>query len=116
MQADSIGRPISKNHRLEEQDHLMRLASIISVFLLLACVSPVQEAGQNATSAAVHAGEPIAGDTQAREAWWPVRFADENQCIIKGDEAGTDAFAQCVRTAIEQQNRPHRCTYCRSLD
>jgi hypothetical protein len=95
---------------------LMRVASIIPVFLLLACVAPAQQAGPQAASAAIHAGEPIAGNAQARGAWWPIRFADENQCIIKGYQSGTDAFAQCVSTTMEQQNRPHRCTYCRSLD
>jgi hypothetical protein len=48
---------------------LMRLASIIALFLLLTCLSPAQQAGQNATSAAVDPGEPIAGDTQAQDAW-----------------------------------------------
>jgi hypothetical protein len=91
---------------------LMRLASIIPVFLLLACAAPAQQAGPQA----IHAAEPIAGNAQARGAGWPVRLADENQCIIKGHQAGTEAFAQCVSTTMEQQNRPHRCTYCRSLD
>jgi hypothetical protein len=95
---------------------LMRLASVIPVFLLLSCVSPAQQAGQQAAAAAIHAGEPIAGNAQAREALWSVRFADENQCTIKGYQAGTQAFVQCVRTTIEEQSRPHRCTYCRSLD
>jgi hypothetical protein len=63
---------------------LVRLASLISVVSLMACVSPAQQTRQQAAGAAMHAGEPIAGDRQAREAWWPVRFADENQCIIQG--------------------------------
>ena len=97
---------------------LMRSAGIISVVSLVACVSPAQQAGQQASGAAIHvrAGEPVAGDMQAMEAWWPVRFADENQCIIKGYQVGTDAFAQCVRTTIEQQRTPHRPDYFRSLD
>jgi hypothetical protein len=95
---------------------LMRFASSISVISLVACVSPVQQAELQATGAAVRAGEPIAGHTQALEAWWPVGFADENQCIINGYQIGTDAFAQCVGTIMERESRPRRCTYCRSLN
>jgi len=73
---------------------LMRLAGIISVVSLVACVSQAPQPGQQATGAAIHAGEPIAGNLQAREAWWPVRFADQNQCRIEGFQEGTDAFAQ----------------------
>ena len=40
----------------------------------------------------------------------------ENQCIIEGYRAGTDAFDQCVKTATEQQLKPHRPDYFRSLD
>lgn len=76
----------------------MRLAYIIPVFLLLACVSPEEQARQQAAAAAA------------------LRFADENKCRIQGFQDGTDAFAQCVNMTIEQQSRPHRCTYCRSLD
>jgi hypothetical protein len=95
---------------------LMRFASIISVLSLVACVLPAEEARQQSVPAAIQAGEPIAGSQQAREAWWPVQFADENKCIIQGYQEGTDAFAQCVRITIEQQSQPHRCIYCRSLD
>ena len=95
---------------------LMRLAGVISVLSLMACVSPVPQPGQQAPGTALHAGEPVAGDLQAREAWWPVRFADENQCRMQGFQEGTDTFAQCVSTTLAQQRAPHRCTYCRSLD
>jgi hypothetical protein len=74
---------------------LIRLASIIPVFLLLACVSTAQQAGQRAAQ---------------------IEFADQNKCRIRGFKEGTDAFDQCVRMTIEQQSRPHRCTYCRSVD
>jgi len=50
------------------------------------------------------------------KAWWPIGFADQNRCMIQGFQEGTDAFAQCVRMTIDQQKRPHRCTYCRSVD
>jgi hypothetical protein len=83
---------------------LMRLASIISVVSLVACVSPPEQAGQQAAAAA------------ARQAWWPIQFADENKCRIQGYQEGTDALAQCVSTTIARQREPHRCTYCRSLD
>ena len=82
----------------------MRLACIIPVFLLLACVAPEEQATQQAAAAAAH------------EAWWPVGFADQNRCMIRGFQEGTDAFAQCVRITTDQQHRPHRCTYCRSVD
>lgn len=95
---------------------LMRLAGIISVVSLVACVSPTPKAEQQMPGAAIHAGEPIAGDLQAAGAWWPVRFADENQCRIEGFREGTGAFAQCVSATIARQRAPHRCTYCRSLD
>ena len=78
---------------------LIRLASIIPVFLLLACVSPAQQAGQQAAARAAQ-----------------IEFADQNKCRIQGFKEGTDAFDQCVRMTIEQQSRPHRCTYCRSVD
>jgi hypothetical protein len=67
------------------------------LFLLLACASPEEQSRQQAAAAA------------AQE-------ADQNRCMIQGFEVGTDAFAQCVRVAIDQQHRPHRCTYCRSVD
>jgi hypothetical protein len=95
---------------------LMRLAGIISVVSLVACVSPAPQPGQQTVGAAVSAGEPIAEDLQARDPWWQVRFADENQCRIQGFQEGTDALAQCVGTTIARQRAPHRCTYCRSLD
>jgi hypothetical protein len=76
---------------------LMRLAGIISVFSLVACVSPAEQARQQAATSA------------------SIGFADENRCRIQGFQDGTDAFAQCVRMTIEQQSKPHRCTYCRSL-
>jgi hypothetical protein len=94
----------------------MRFASVISLVSLVACASPAEQPRQQSAAGAMQAGEPIAGSQQAREAWWPVRFADENQCIIQGYQEGTDAFAQCVRMTIEQQSKPHRCIYCRSLD
>ena len=95
---------------------LVRLAGIISVVSLVACVSPAPQQAQQPAGAAMHAGEPIAGDVQAREAWWPVRFADENQCRMQGFQEGTDTFTQCVSTTLARQRAPHRCTYCRSLD
>ena len=95
---------------------LIRFASIVVMVPLVACVFPAEQARQQSAVATIHAGEPIAGNAQARDAWWPVRFADENQCMIKGYQVGSQAFAQCVSTTIERQNRPHRCTYCRSLD
>jgi hypothetical protein len=82
----------------------MRLACLMPVFLLLACVSPEDHAREQAAAAA------------ARDPWWQIQFADENQCRIKGFQVGTDAFAQCVSAAIARQREPHRCTYCRSLD
>jgi hypothetical protein len=45
-----------------------------------------------------------------------LRSANENQCIINGYQAGTNAFDQCVKTAAEQQLKPHRPDYFRSLD
>ena len=95
---------------------LMRLAGVISVLSLMACVSPGPQPGQQASGAALHAGEPVAGDLRAREAWWPVRFADENQCRMQGFQEGTDTFTQCVSTTLARQRAPHRCTYCRNLD
>jgi hypothetical protein len=95
---------------------LMRLAGIISVLSLMACVSPGPQPGQQAPGTALDAGEPVAGDLQAREAWWHVRFADENQCRMQGFQEGTDTFARCVGTTLARQRAPHRCTYCRSLD
>ena len=94
------------------------VAVIIPVFIVVACVSPEHEAGQRTVTVAayVYAGEPIAGNPQAQEAWWPVRFADENQCIMQGYQQGTDALAQCVKLMIDQQSRPHRPAYVRSLD
>jgi hypothetical protein len=83
---------------------LMRLAFVMPVCLLLACVSPEEQARQEAAAAA------------AREAWWPIRFADQNQCMIQGFQEGTDAFAHCVRMTMDRQRTPRRCTYCRSLD
>lgn len=47
---------------------LIRLAGIISVVSLVACASPAQQMGQQAAGAAMHAGEPIAGNLQTREA------------------------------------------------
>jgi hypothetical protein len=95
---------------------LMRFVGIIPVLSLVACVSPAEQVRQQSVPATMRAGEPIAGSQQAREAWWPVQFADENKCIIQGYQERTDAFAQCVRMTIEQQSQPHRCIYCRSLD
>ena len=95
---------------------LMRFAGILSVVSLAACISPAPQPGQQAAGEAMHAGEAIAGDPQARDPWWQVRFADENKCRIEGFQEGTDAFAQCVSTTIARQRSPHRCTYCRSLD
>jgi hypothetical protein len=83
---------------------LMRLAWIFPMFLLLACVSPEEQARQQAAAAA------------AREAWWPIGFADQNRCLVQGFQEETDAFAQCVRITTDRQRRPHRCTYCRSVD
>ena len=94
------------------------LACITPMFLVAACVSPGKQAGQQTAAVAmyVHAGEPIAGNPQAVEKWWPIGFADENKCIIQGFQEGTDAFAQCVSMAIGQQSTPHRPAYVRSLD
>ena len=79
---------------------LRRLAYIMPLFLLLACASPEEQARLQA----------------AAEAGRPIKFADQNRCRIQGFQEGTDAFAQCVRMTIDQQRRPHRCTYCRSVD
>ena len=81
---------------------LTRLAYILPLFLLLACASPEERARLQTAAAA--------------EAWGPTKFADQNRCRIQGFQEGTDAFAQCVRMTIDQQRRPHRCTYCRSAD
>ena len=77
---------------------LRRLTYIMPLFLLLACASPEEQAGQQAAAAAVQ------------------EVADQNRCRIQGFQEGTDAFGQCVRITIDQQRRPHRCTYCRSVD
>jgi uncharacterized membrane protein len=69
----------------------MRFASVISVLSLVACVSPAEQARRQAVASA------------QREAWWPIQFADENQCIIQGYQEGTDAFDQCVMMKIDQQ-------------
>ena len=96
---------------------LMRLASFISVMSLVACVWPAEQTKQQSATSAMHeAGEPVAGNPQALVAWWPIQLADQNKCVIQGFQPGTDAFAQCVRTTMEQQSTPHRCTYCRRLD
>ena len=79
-----------------------RLTYIMPLFLLLACASPEEPARQQAAAAA--------------KAWRPIEFADQNRCIIQGFQEATDAFAQCVRMTIDQQRRPDRCTYCRSVD
>jgi hypothetical protein len=86
-------------NQLRSEKMLMRFASTISVVSLVACVSPAQQAGQQAA---------------ARTA--QIEFADQNKCRIQGFQEGTNAFDQCLRVTIEQQRRPHRCTYCRSLD
>jgi hypothetical protein len=70
---------------------------------LVACVLPAEQARQQSAAGA------------ACGASWRVRFADENRCIIKGYQDGTDAFPQCVRMTIDQQNRPHRCTTAGAL-
>jgi hypothetical protein len=95
---------------------LMRFASVISVVSLMACLSPTEQAKEQSATSVVHAGELSAGHSQTLTASWSTQFADQNKCAIQGFQPGTDAFAQCVRTTIEQQSRPHRCTYCRSLD
>ena len=79
---------------------LTRVAYIVPLFLLLACASPEEQARLQTAAAA----------------WGPTQFADQNRCRIQGFQEGTDAFAQCVRMTIDQQRRPHRCTYCRSVD
>jgi hypothetical protein len=81
---------------------LSRVAYIVPLFLLLACASPEERARLQTAAAA--------------EAWGPTIFADQNRCRIQGFQEGTDAFAQCVRMTIDLQRRPHRCTYCRSVD
>ncbi len=78
---------------------LRRSTCIMPLFLLLACLAPEEQARQQAAAAAT---------TQ--------EVADQNRCMIQGFKEGTDAFAQCVRMTIDQQRRPHRCTYCRSVD
>lgn len=75
---------------------LVRLIWIMPVFLLVACVSPQEQAKQQAEL------------TAERAAWWPSRLADENQCRLQGLQDGTDAFAQCVTARIDAQNQPHR--------
>ena len=81
---------------------LRRLTYIMPLFLLLACASPEQQTRLQAAAEA--------------EAWGPIKFADQNRCRIQGFREGTDAFAQCVSITIDQQRKPHRCTYCRSVD
>ena len=71
---------------------------LLPVFLLLACASPEEEARQQSAIAAAQ------------------EVANQNRCMIQGFQEGTDAFAQCVRMTIDQQSKPHRCIYCRSLD
>jgi hypothetical protein len=83
---------------MRRETMLRRSAHIMPLFLLLACASPEEQAKQQAAAAAAQ------------------EVADQNRCMIQGFEVGTDAFAQCVRVAIDQQHRPHRCTYCRSVD
>lgn len=100
------------------------LACIIPMVLLAACASPAEQPGQHTAAVVIHpgsagllaAGEPVAGNPQAVEKWWPIRFADENKCIIQSYQEGTDAFTQCVSMAIDRQSRPHRPAYVRSLD
>ena len=75
---------------------LIRLTCVMPMILLVACVSPEEQAKQQAAL------------TAERAAWWPTQLADENQCRIQGFEEGTDAFAQCVTTRVDEQNRPHR--------
>jgi hypothetical protein len=101
---------------MRSETMLMRFASIISVVSSVACVSPVQQAKQQPTVVAMHAGQPIAGNPQALAAWWPIQFADQNKCAIQRFQPGTDAFAHCVRMTMNRQSTPHRCTCCRSLD
>jgi hypothetical protein len=79
---------------------LRRLTYIMPLILLLACASPEEQARRQAAAAA----------------WGPIKFADQNRCRIQGFQEGTDAFAECVRMTIDQQRKPHRCTYCRSVD
>jgi hypothetical protein len=79
---------------------LSRVAYIVPLFLLLACASPEERARLQT----------------AAEAGGPTKFADQNRCRIQGFQEGTDAFDQCVSMTIDQQRRPHRCTYCRSVD
>jgi hypothetical protein len=86
-------------NQLRSETMLMRLACIAPVFLLLSCVSPEEQARQQAAARAAQ-----------------IEFADQNKCRIQRFQEGTDAFAQCVRETMEQQSRPHRCIYCRSLD
>ena len=83
---------------------LMRLACLMPLFLLVACVSPGEQARQQTATSV------------AQKALSPIQFADRNKCMIEGFLEGTDAFAQCVSTTIIRQREPHRCTYCRSLD
>jgi hypothetical protein len=74
----------------------MRLICTMFLFFLVACVSPQEQAKQQAAL------------TAERAAWWPSQLADENQCRIEGFQQGTDAFAQCVAARIDAQNQPHR--------
>jgi hypothetical protein len=83
---------------------VMRLACIISMVSLMACVSPPEQTRQQVAASA------------ARQAWWPIQLADQNKRAIESFQPSTDAYAQCVRTTIERQHQPHRCTYCRSVD
>ena len=75
---------------------LVRLTWILPVLLLVACVSPQEQARQQAAV------------TAERAAWWPSQLADASQCRIQGFQEGTDAFVECVATRIEEQSAPHR--------
>ena len=83
---------------------LLRVTTVISVVSLVACASPAEQARQRAAASV------------AQEVSWPSQFAAQNRCAIQGLQPDTDIFAKCVRTTIERQLAPHRCTYCRSLD
>jgi hypothetical protein len=101
--SSAISETIFENRFRGGKTMLARLASIISVVSVMACVAPAEQVRQQAAAASAH---------EARS----VQFAAQNKCMIQGFQEGTDAFAQCVMTTIDQQRRPHRCTYCRSLD
>ena len=74
---------------------LMRLVCIAQMFLLLACVSPREQARQEATAATGHDAS--------------IQFAAENRCQILGFQQRTDAFAQCVTATIDQQSSAATC-------